>query len=463
MNSFDYRGNVMPRRTWFHLRSGLTIYMIAIFLACVALGKMAVAQDSTVSDEASVESPGASSFLTRPHMFGEWGGLRGKLAEQDGVNFDFQVFNELLANPIGGYRYTQDGFSRVRGTLDIDLNKLVGVKNTRFHITGVWQNGGAMILRTGSLADAQGYFSASVTRLDSWWVQEDLFKGHVNLFVGQIAGMDFFTMNFPPDTYNWVTNELLYNLQSRFQTGLTPDPASTPAAVVKVNLPHHFYVMNMAQVGPGCLNPAKPCYRSPYDNDPGGYHFKFNGGGLWNSEVGYSGGLPIIRKEARERYAGLYRFSATYNGTKFENFNTEKFESGNYNVAFMANQPLFRPVAKSNKGIDLRFGFALTPSDLNKLNQEYLAAVQFPGLIPGRPKDLISIGFHDYVISGAYNNHLTSLGTTRLTSEKEWEINYSYWPTPWLQFMPVVEIFKDLGARSGETGLIAGFSTRWLL
>ena len=407
-----------------------------------------------------VTSRPTEEFLNRQYLFGDWAGKRTELAEEKGITFDFYLYTTLLANPAGG-KFTPAGYNRVRGTVDIDLSKLTPTKGLRFHITGLWQNGVNLRERLGTLAVPQADASSPVFRLDSWWLEEDLLHNKVNLFVGQIAGMDFFGLTLPPDTWNYTMDELLYGGNARPNAGSTWDPATTPGAVLKISPTRQIYIQNMIQVGPGCLDPTKPCYRNQYVNDPEGTHFTLNGGGVWNSEAGFLVDPPSGDDRKEKYYPGLYRVGASYTGTKFLNPATNTYSPRNYTVYFMAKQAVWRPVSGSNRGLDVRFSAILSPPDVNMLDKEFIAAASLHGMISKRPMDTIDFGFNDYLISDSYNRHYAASGMPVLTSEKAYEINYSMQVTPWLQLLPAVEVFQDMGGNPKKgTGVYAGISTK---
>jgi carbohydrate-selective porin OprB len=59
------------------------------------------------------------------HLLGDWGGVRPDLFER-GVRFDFQYISDNLANIEGDRNDRFVSWDRVRGTVDIDFDKLMG-------------------------------------------------------------------------------------------------------------------------------------------------------------------------------------------------------------------------------------------------------------------------------------------------------------------------------------------------
>src|SRR6516225_11186799 len=91
---------------------------------------------------AMVPDASGSSFEnpSRQYLLGDWGGERTKLAEK-GITFDFFYISDMQANPSGGLQQTQAGWERIRGTVDIDFDKMISWQGLSFHATGLWQSG----------------------------------------------------------------------------------------------------------------------------------------------------------------------------------------------------------------------------------------------------------------------------------------------------------------------------------
>jgi RNA polymerase sigma-70 factor, ECF subfamily len=187
-------------------------------------------------------SPGLN-FASRQYMLGDWGGERTRLAEK-GVTFDFHYVADLEANPTGGQKQTQAGWGRIRGTIDMDLGKLVGANGLTFHATGVWQFGVNLGAKIGTIANPSGLVSAHTTRLDSWWLQQALFHDKLFVRVGQFAGLDFYGDQEYGASY--LIEPLDYALGNLFSTTYESfNPAATPAAELRfVPTPNFYQVRN---------------------------------------------------------------------------------------------------------------------------------------------------------------------------------------------------------------------------
>ena len=332
-------------------------------------------------------SPTDTSFMHRKFLLGDWGGERTKLADK-GVTFDIFYVGDFLANPTGG-NSTTSAWNRVRGTVDIDFEKLAGAKGLTMHVTGLWQGGvnlGAQYL--GSIANPSGLVSAHTTRLDSYWLQQELFNGKLTLRGGQFAGQDFYGVQYYGRDY--IIEPLDYAMGNLFSAYESFDPASGPAVDIKIAPVKQVYLRSAYMSG----------NRNPYGYNATGVPFTWKNSGLIINELGFqvnqpsfygqraakvpggtTGGTPPPKK----LYPGLYKLGLINNpgrnafaGPAATVVTTNSYVrcygecySGDYIFYFMANQAVWRPTEGSNRGLDANFAVNYLPSDRNKVNQEF--------------------------------------------------------------------------------------------
>ena len=397
-----------------------------------------------------------------PYLFGDWGGARTRLAEQKGVTLDFYYITDLLANPVGGSTEKESGWERVRGTMDIDFGKLANLQGFSMHVTGVWQSGvnlGAGINPAtgkpyfGSIAKPSGIVSAHTTRLDSFWFQKDLLNQKVSIRAGQFAGMHYYGAQYYGAYY--VMGPLSYAFGNLFNnTYESYDPAPGPAAEIKITPIRKAYYRAAYMSG----------NRNPYGEDGNGFHYVKQDSGVFLNEIGLLFDPPGTTTSGRTLYPGLYKLGGVYNGGKFTDPFTKRIVDKNYVIYFMANQAIFRTGANPDRGLDVHFGVDYSPDQsFNKVDKQFTGGAIYKGLIPKRGKDAIAFGFVYSQISYSYRHGFSNEGSLnpKLGSEKAFEVNYRVQVTPWLQWQPVVQVYRDLGADpKNGTGVIAGFRTK---
>jgi carbohydrate-selective porin OprB len=159
----------------------------------------------------SQESDSSASFTPQENLWsqqtltGDWGGARTRVAEKYGITVNGFWDNQYFGSPNTGNTKVKpgvDNWSRIRGTLDIDMEKLAHIRGFSLHITATLNEGADIGSKMGSLVPATGLNTINhQLRLDSWWAKEALFDGKLSLYAGQISGTDFF--GYPDDYFLW--------------------------------------------------------------------------------------------------------------------------------------------------------------------------------------------------------------------------------------------------------------------
>jgi porin len=419
-------------------------------LAVAALLFLAVpsrAQEATADPPLKFLAP---SLWSQHYLLGDWGGERSRLAE-DGVTFDFHYISDMLANPTGGKEQTVAGWGRFRGTVDVDLGRMIGAAGLRFHATGVWQFGADLGSKIGTIANPSGLVSAHTTRLDSWWLQQALFHGKMFVKVGQFAGLDFYgDQEYGP---SYVIEPMDYALGNLFSTTYESfNPAATPAAEIRFVPTPNVYVRSAILSG----------NRNPYVQDSTGVHFKIADTPVFVDEAGYLVDPPNGNGSGSAKfYPGMYKVGAAYNGGKFLDPITNRYSSGNYLIYVMANQAVYRPEPGTNRGLDLDFAFDWSPSDVNRQNSQVTAGFRYTGLIPHREHDSLAFGVVYSKISDQFSLAGMFSGMPALGSEKAIELNYAIQVTPFVLLQPVFQYYIDVGANSQiPNAPVLGFRTK---
>jgi porin len=430
------------------------LFALLVFLVLPIFSVAVFSQDNTTA-------PKTTDIWTQKWLLGDWGGERTKLQEQKGVTFDVHYIADFLYANNGRYQDGGAGWNRVRGTMDIDFGKLVGpsMKNWSFHVTGLWQGGpnlGASYL--GSISNPSTLVSARTEILDSYWLQYAMLDGKVTLKAGQLASMDFYGL--PPWIWHFALEPLSYGFQNRFNDYASFDPASGPGAMLQVT-PYPWMYYSVAFTSGN---------RNPYVQDPNGFHYVKHDSGVISDNVGFKINQPGTGKTAKDKYyTGFYEVGSTYNGGKF----TDPFhpvplylspDTGNYVFYFMGQQAVYRPKAHSNTGLDVVGGISVSPNEpYNFVDKNVLVGVIYNGPIPSRPNDSVNFGISYTHVSDKYAAEYAAsyLGAPPFSSEKAYEVNYSFQATPYWYIQPVLQIYNDVGgiAKAGTAEAI-GFRTK---
>jgi porin len=425
-----------------------------VLLTGAAVPSCAFSQElSLVQSESEVTSaePLAERLLDRRYMLGDWGGHRTEL-EEHGIVFDFFYQADLLASLNGGYQPANGGFERVRGTVDIDFQKLHVARGLTFHATGVWQAGvnlGSQYI--GSVSNPTSLPSTATTRLDQFWLQQSLFSDRVVIKAGQLAGFDLFDLQ---EYGNSFMNETMgYSPATNYQNYLSYNPGGTPGTEIRVVPVKNTYIKAYA----GCGN------RSIYHQDPTGMHLTCKDSPVFALEAaiyvhpqdGSSARGELGRQMAPSGYLpGIYKAGATYNPGRFINPSNNVSSLGNYFVYFQANQAIYRQgrVGRDSKrGLDLTFQIGGAPADVNRVNYQFDTGIRYVGPFANRPADSIAVSLVHSHVSSLFDTVSPTTGLPlRLGTENLVEFNYLCQFARWGYFQPVYTYIDNPRGSSTE-------------
>ena len=405
-------------------------------------------------------APGrAQSVLTGPdthelpdtakgHLFGDWGGERSKLLE-DGVTFDFHSISDNLSNIESQQSERFTSYNRTRGTIDIDLGKLIHAPGYSFHITAAWQTGANLGSYLGLLANPTSLASGNVFRLDSWWFQKQWLKKRVSLRAGQFAGDDTYgNQEFGNSFIFEPLGGPTENLSNTFETF---DPPSTPALEIHVVPAPHVYIKSV----------VLSVDRMPFSNNQTGLVPQFHGPPVSVSEIAFTPGRDATalgqpdNTASRKGYTGVYRIGASYNPARFNLPFSTVPRSGNYLIYAIAGQSIWRADRSADKGLDATLSYDWSPPAINLGYTELTAGLRYNQPLPVPFHNTISVG---YVQSGQSSNFLAAKAPA-WKIEHGVEFNTLLSVLPMLQLQPLVQYYANVGG-GNHRAVVLGFRAR---
>jgi porin len=407
-----------------------------MFLAAAALHLQAGTDDDKSMAPPAVQQPGPdnSSIWNQQYLLGDWGGERSAL-EKQGVTFDFNDIGDFQADVSGNQEHHASYFGRVRGSVDLDLKKLVDV-DAEFFVTGIYQYGrneSGDYLHTNTLTSSiAGVESA---RVDQIWYKQWFFNHHSAITFGQVAAVNEFGAT---DFFDILFNdELGYAPNTIFPTRQPFSPAGKPGVILWQDL---------SAITPGLYikGGVFTGYDNPYRPDEHGtdYGDDFDHGVSASAEIGY--------KEKDTTYLGTYKIGANYGSGAYVNADTGEIYQNDYNIYGIVEKTVYHPSGEDGKvdikrGLDLLFEAVGEPGDRNTLQYEAEIGGRYTGFFPGRDNDKIGFGVIYSDNSNSDSQAFAAVNGRGLTGETTLELDYQYNPAPWLSIQPDVQEILDAG------------------
>jgi porin len=328
--------------------------------------------------------------LPRDHLFGDWYGARTWL-EDRGIDPTFTFTTDSLGNPTGG---TRQGFTTANNLgldLNFDLEKMGIVDGGSLLISMSYRFGGSLSANyIHNTFTVQQVFGGETFHLIDVAYLQKLFDDRVEFRLGRFATGDDFLVS----RYNclFVQNGVCGNPVSIFfnSSGMTAYPNDTWAALVKVRPTERTYVMG------GVYN-GDPSIR---DNDHNGADFSMDGPVFAIGELGYqANSLP-----GDSGLIGNYKAGFWYDNSQFTDFNTGRFERGNWGFYTLFDQVLVRFGEQgSHRGFGVTGSFLASPDQsVSKMPYFFTGGLAARGIFESRPTDVAGLA----VVFGHFSNDL---------------------------------------------------------
>ncbi len=478
-------------------------------VACLLATAVDLRADPPVQNDASTDAASKSLF-ERDTLTPDPGGLRAKIADH-GISLGVIYAGEGFGNPAGGYRQGAVYDGLLTAGLDVDFGKLAGCKGLIFHALAYDPHGASGTDQYVRDLDRFSNIDAfDSIRLFEIWLQASLFDNVVNLRVGQVAadaefattqgGALFLHSNFgiPP--------ALAQNVPSPIY------PQAAPGVRLRLNTPDsRFYFQTGLYAGNpdadrnGDPNPG--FFQGTAYNDHG-VRFPISGNqGLLSL---YEAGFLLNQGKGAHGLPGTYRFGGFFDT---DTFSDQRFDARGFSLAdprstgrplarprdggvyAVAEQVVYRPPGAGNAPEEVgqtasapvgnagdspltpgagpagpegrvfgRVGFA--PQDRNPVDFYAEAGLNFRGLVPGRGRDVLGVGFNEIGLSGDTRraardaNHFHGTHQPLPDYEGVLEITYQVNLTPWLSVQPDLQyIIHPGGSPRYGNALVLGTRT----
>ena len=399
--------------------------------------------------------PTRSDFITPQTLLGDWGGLRPWLDER-GISFTLNQTSDYLGNTQGGFRqgFVYDGLLDLE--LDLDLNKAIGWRGGRIHVTGYGIQGQDLSTQyIGNLMTASNVESQpSLAKVGEFWLEQRLVDDRLRIRGGLLEADRYYMMSPTASVFVNSTFGFPDSWEANMPGGGPGFPNATPGALASFNFNDDWSltasVMNGQPLGPATSS-------TDY-----GVNFPVGNGVLSWMEAAYT---PEFRF-SESTLPGNYKLGGWYNSAQINNV-TNAFTGrtintpvnttyrGQYAIYGVIDQTLWREKGTETQGLSAFTRITTSPqTERNLVTWYFDAGLAYVGIFDGRPDDILGIGFgwakFTPYLNGpiATQNAQSNTQTPLVKPESLVELTYQAPINPWLTLQPFVQYAINPGGKA---------------
>jgi len=455
------------------------------------------------NDDAAALSPATQSIWEQEYATGDWGGRRPLLSDR-GVLFNFTYVADVFSVVSGGIK---------RGTFynglldlgtDIDFEKLVGWKGTRFHVNGFYPHGedgsGNYVGDIGTFSNIEAY---DTYRLYELWVEQEFFEGCFSLRAGQITFDSEFAVL---DAYGGLFVQSGFGAPEAFSSNLPLPIFPNATTGIRARFVPVQGISMQAAIFDGNVAPGLTPDHSPnaapsteFNRHGTDWALRPDEGALLVGEVSYrfnqvtqeeasatrttadsrrrgDGGMGIPERGL----AGSYEAGVLYHTDAFADIYDETLldldssvaptvardRGANYAIYLNIEQEIWREPGTEMQGLGLFGHVAWMPPDRNFVTVSFEGGLHYLGAIPGRDRDALGLGVAYVGISDRVSAAVRDTNHRDQTSHREpdfeatIELVYRYQVAPWCSIQPHAQyVVQPGGTSERDNALILGLRT----
>lgn len=366
------------------MRRGLLI--LSMLLAFVGI---ASAQEDKKTDDLKPADPDTGESTVEERTLG----LLPNPFEDHGVKFAITYIGEVLGNTSGGLKRGSVYEDRINFATDLDLEKLIGLKELTFHANIFQIDGGG--LSRGALYNflvVSGIEAIPTTRLYEIWFEQK-WGEHFSLRAGQLAAdTEFMTAKYT-DVFTNASLGWNAGLALNLPSGGPSPPLAAMGARLRADISDNVTVLGAVFDG----NAAGPGQNDPQLRDRYGVNFRVNDPPLFIAETQFlwNGKKGDPELDGKFKLGG-WRHLADFNDERFDvsglslaNPGAEDPAShrGDFGLYSVFEQKLYRVKDDDDRGIGIFARATYSPSDRNLISLYADGGIELIGLNDRRPHD----------------------------------------------------------------------------
>ncbi len=368
--------------------------LFAALLILIVWSQAALAQQDKKTDDLKPADPDTGESTVEETTLG----LLPNPFEKQGVKFAVTYIGEVLANPTGGIRQTGIYEDRFNFAVDVDFEKLLGLKQLTFHANVFQLDAGG--LSRGALFNflvVSGIEALPTTRLYEIWLEQK-WGTKLALRAGQLAAdTEFMTAKYT-DVFTNASLGWPAALSLNLPSGGPSPPLATMGTRLRADLSDNLTILGALFDG----NAAGPGQNDPQLRDRYGVNFRVNDPPLvvgeaqflWNGKKGDPGLDGKFKVGAWRHFGDFASERFDVNGLSLANPASNSIPanlSGDFGLYAVFEQKLYRVGHDDDRGIGIFGRAAYSPPNRNLIDLYADAGLELIGLSDRRPHDKFGI------------------------------------------------------------------------
>lgn len=301
-----------------------------------------------------------------------------------GALFQFNYWGEAFANLSGGVRRGGDYDGLVKISLNLDLGKLVHWNGATIYASMLYPHGNGITERYvqdyNILSNIDAYDSV---RLFEFWLQQTFFDGRFSIRAGQLTTDDDFFVSYNAALY---INSIFGTIGTVIHDVNPPIyPIGSEGIRLHADLTPSLYIQAMAV-------DDNPGQQNVDDKHGDRFGLRKNDGVLSFFEAGYC----ADEADSSSGLVGSYKLGGFFDSQYHPDIASASSAHGDYGFYAVVDQPLYIAAGStkdSPQGLGAFAQISYAPDERNAVVYLFNAGLNYTGLLPGRPKDILGTAF----------------------------------------------------------------------
>lgn len=390
----------------------------------------------------------------RSTLTGDWGGVRSKLADR-GIHVEGNYVGDVFANLTGGLNKDVEYLDNIEMKLLLDMQKIIGWRDSRIFIYGLSNNGGSISADVGDVQGVDNIETASTFNLFEVWAQQNLFADCLSI----LAGLYDVNSEFDVMQSAGLFINSSHGIGAELAASGFVGPSTFPFTALSLRLKTHF---NRALYLQAVMTDGVP--GDPHNSDHNAIVIRKDEGAFLATELGWykfveddSGvGKTGVETRTRRKHVGrevpadydfklavgVWGYTSNFQSLRRETSSEIPTLTKDKGVYALVDWRSYHEPQDRAQGLSifLRLGFA--EDDASFFNFYGGAGLVYTGLLPQRSEDQIGLA-----LAFAHNSsYMKSVSSQPLDDmEAIIEVTCRTQLTPWLAFQPDLQYVINPG------------------